>query len=109
MNLALKDGQNSIGRKQEGNDIILSDAKISKKHAIISKTDASEFQITDLKSSNGVKVNDSMIPPNIPFTLQDGDIITIGSVALTFYDDLKDFSEFDRQQSMVHILRIFRL
>jgi adenylate cyclase len=45
------------------------------------------FSIVDCNSSNGIKVNDSSLEPNVPHRLTPGDTVTIGSIVLTFHDD----------------------
>lgn len=44
------------------------------------------YFIRDRKSSNGVRVNDITIEPNVPYKIQDGDSVVIGSIELIFYD-----------------------
>ncbi|WP_277950279.1 BTAD domain-containing putative transcriptional regulator [Mycolicibacterium sp. P9-64] len=57
-----------------GNDIVLDDAEVSRHHAVLSDT-GTTFVITDLRSANGVYVQDCRIRGSVP--LSDGDRIRI--------------------------------
>jgi DNA-binding SARP family transcriptional activator len=69
-----------IGRRPE-NDIVLSDANVSRHHAVIVDT-GTTFIITDLRSANGVEVQHQRIRPTA--TLNDGDQIRICDHEFTF-------------------------
>jgi DNA-binding SARP family transcriptional activator len=69
-----------IGRHDD-NDIVLDDTEVSRHHAVIADTGTS-FVITDLRSTNGVKVQRRRIRPTA--VLDDGDHICIGSHEFTF-------------------------
>ncbi|TPX32988.1 hypothetical protein SmJEL517_g04037 [Synchytrium microbalum] len=84
VNFYLQKDESTIGRKED-NTIVLSDAKISKYHASIKKTDIAFF-IRDRNSSNGVRVNGTLLDPTKPTLLVHGDVINIGMCVLTFYD-----------------------
>jgi SARP family transcriptional regulator, regulator of embCAB operon len=68
-----------IGRSPD-NDIVLSDAKVSRHHAAIT-ADGKTFLITDLGSANGVRVSGKRIDPSAE--LRDGDRIRIGDLEFT--------------------------
>ncbi|MCE5290278.1 MAG: FHA domain-containing protein [Nocardiaceae bacterium] len=70
----LKEAATSIGRLPE-NDIVIDDAKISRRHAVIIDT-GSSFVITDLGSTNGVEVEGQKIRPSA--TLANGQRIRVG-------------------------------
>ncbi|MCB1215433.1 MAG: FHA domain-containing protein, partial [Deltaproteobacteria bacterium] len=73
-------GENtSIGRSPS-NDLVLKEAKISRQHATITYRDG-QYTIVDLKSSNGVLVNNKKVEE---VTLQDGDEIRMGSFKFQF-------------------------
>jgi DNA-binding SARP family transcriptional activator len=76
----LKAGATRIGRMAD-NDIVLNDAEISREHAVIIDTGTS-FVITDLRSVNGVRVQDQRLRPSA--TLTDGDHIHICGHDFTF-------------------------
>jgi DNA-binding SARP family transcriptional activator len=63
-----------IGRNPD-NDIVLSDAKVSRHHAVITD-DGETFSITDLGSANGVRVHGRRIDPSAE--LREGDRVRIG-------------------------------
>jgi adenylate cyclase len=67
----------SIGRT-EGNDVILNHPSVSRKHARLEPRD-SKWWIIDLKSTNGVKVNNNLVTEA---QVNAGDQIHIGSVPL---------------------------
>ena len=75
----------TIGRKDD-NDITLNCAKISKKHATITRTHG-QFYIEDLKSSNGVRVNNITISE--PTLLQHNDLIQMGTIT-GYYKERKN-------------------
>jgi SARP family transcriptional regulator, regulator of embCAB operon len=69
-----------IGRLAD-NDIVLDDANVSRHHAVVIDTGTS-FVITDLRSANGVDVQDERIRASA--TLADGDRIRICDHEFTF-------------------------
>lgn len=68
-----------IGRSSD-NDIVLSDVKVSRHHAVITGN-GTAFVITDLGSANGVRVRGQRIDPSAE--LFDGDRIRIGGQEFT--------------------------
>ena len=69
--------QTSIGRT-EGNDVILNHPSVSRKHARFENRDE-KWWIIDLKSTNGVKVNGTLVTEA---QVRAGDRIHVGSVQL---------------------------
>ncbi|WP_431969448.1 BTAD domain-containing putative transcriptional regulator [Nocardia sp. bgisy134] len=69
-----------IGRESD-NDIVLDDARVSRKHARILHRDDGIF-IRDRDSANGVYVNEVPIRADTP--LADGDVIRVGSTRLRY-------------------------
>ena len=82
MEWPLKHGINVIG-SSAASDVQLEGIEgVSRRHAeILVSNDA--CQITDLNSTNGLKVNGIKLAPNKPVTLQEGDIIHIARMQLT--------------------------
>jgi pSer/pThr/pTyr-binding forkhead associated (FHA) protein len=68
-----------LGRSREA-DIVLQDPNVSRRHAELRKDDGG-WQIVDLGSTNGIKVNGRRVD-NQP--LRPGDQVTIGVTDLTF-------------------------
>jgi SARP family transcriptional regulator, regulator of embCAB operon len=68
-----------IGRSPD-NDVVLSDAKVSRHHAVIT-ADGTVFSITDLGSANGVRVRGRRIDPSAE--VHHGDRIRIGDQEFT--------------------------
>jgi pSer/pThr/pTyr-binding forkhead associated (FHA) protein len=72
-------GDTTVGRLAEC-DITLDDPSVSRRHARISQ-DGSAWTITDLGSTNGVKVNGERV---VTADLRDGDRIELGNARLAF-------------------------
>ena len=53
---------------------------VSGRHASISSSPSGEWQVTDLGSTNGTKVNGTFIEPNIPVIIHVGDIISFANL-----------------------------
>jgi pSer/pThr/pTyr-binding forkhead associated (FHA) protein len=70
-----------IGR-EESCDVVLNYKRISRRHAVI-QFDGKAARIQDLASTNGTMLNDNLLTPE-PKRLQDGDVITISPVTITF-------------------------
>jgi pSer/pThr/pTyr-binding forkhead associated (FHA) protein len=72
-------GEISIGRSPDA-DVQIDDAKASRRHALVRLGEHSTVE--DLNSSNGTRVGDGRLPPNVPVELRTGMMITIGSTVL---------------------------
>jgi phage tail-like protein len=71
-----------IGR-QQGNDIVLDQSQVSRRHAAIRCTDT-KCEIVDLKSANGTHLNGKKLAPEVPSDLHQGDSVEIGSFKMDF-------------------------
>jgi phage tail-like protein len=71
-----------IGR-QAGNDLVLEDHQISRRHAALYCT-STECQLTDLGSANGTRLNGEKLSPTVPVILKPGDSLQIGSFNIEF-------------------------
>ncbi len=71
----------ALGR-QVGNDLVLDDQRISRRHALIICS-SEACALIDLDSSNGTYVNGERLPPNVRTPLESGAQIDIGSYRLT--------------------------
>ena len=69
-----------IGRSSDA-DIVLAAGEVSRHHAQI-LPDPDGWTVTDLGSTNGVRVNGH--PIGVPTRLEDGDVVELGSVELLF-------------------------
>lgn len=76
----LSEIENTIGRTDE-NFILLSDASISRNHALI-RRDGDHYYVSDLGSSNGTKLNNK--PIKAPTRLNDNDQVKFGNVCFIF-------------------------
>jgi pSer/pThr/pTyr-binding forkhead associated (FHA) protein len=69
-----------IGRSADA-DIVIAAHEVSRRHAQV-LPDRDGWTITDLGSTNGVRLNGR--PLGVPTRLQDGDVIEVGAVELIF-------------------------
>jgi hypothetical protein len=76
----------SIGRRSD-NDIVLADAKASRRHAVIVDT-GMKFVIFDTESANGIEVGGERVNGSAP--LSDGDFIRIGNSGFVFETHRRD-------------------
>ncbi len=67
----------SIGRSNE-NDIVLNDFSVSRRHALL-KREPEGWVVYDNQSTNGVKVNERLVPRSV---VNDGDQLSIGTFQL---------------------------
>jgi pSer/pThr/pTyr-binding forkhead associated (FHA) protein len=74
----LKAGINSFGRKPE-NDVQISDPYVSGKHGLIEVAEDGHF-VTDTGSTNGTKLGDATLVPNMRTRMQPDDMIRLGSL-----------------------------
>lgn len=70
-----------IGRSPS-NAIVLSDRKVSRRHAIVHRQNVDEFWLVDLGSGNGSYINELRV--SLPARLSDGDVMKLGDFALRF-------------------------
>jgi hypothetical protein len=82
---AVGPGGATIGRSREC-DIVLADSNVSRRHAELRPL-GDGWSITDLGSTNGVRVNGRDVRPNEPHALQTGDRIDVGTVDARFEVD----------------------
>jgi FhaA, N-terminal domain/FHA domain len=82
---AVGPGGATIGRSREC-DIVLSDSNVSRRHAELRPL-GDGWTVTDLGSTNGVRVNGRDVPPNEPQALQGGDRLDVGTVDARFEVD----------------------
>ena len=69
-----------IGRSDEA-DCVLPDPNISRRHAELRQTADGSWEIVDLNSTNGIKVNGRRMPSS---RLRDGDQVTLGTTTFRF-------------------------
>jgi uncharacterized RDD family membrane protein YckC len=75
----------SIGR-DPSNDVVLPDAMVSRRHAVIEYR-GSQYFLRDCNSSNGSLVNGDRISER---NLRDGDLVAIGTARLLFREEVED-------------------
>ena len=69
-----------LGRSREC-DCVLNDPNVSRRHAELRRGPTGDWQIEDLRSTNGVKVNDRQVDAS---RLAPGDVVVLGTVRFTF-------------------------
>lgn len=91
-----------MGRHPECH-VVLDSGAVSRQHAKIVR-DADRYLLEDLKSRNGTFVNGRLIGE--PTALQDGDVLRICELELSFHADLgpSNFSETQREGSSMGVL-----
>jgi len=70
----------ALGRSREC-DCVLSDPNVSRRHAELRRGSTGDWQIVDLGSTNGIKVNDRRVDRS---RLSPGDEVTLGTTRFTF-------------------------
>ncbi|MEY4007872.1 MAG: hypothetical protein RLZZ467_918 [Gemmatimonadota bacterium] len=71
----------AVGR-EGGNDLVLADASVSRRHALIEPAEGGARVLSDLRSSNGTFLNG--VPLARPVRLQDGDELVFGRSTARF-------------------------
>jgi pSer/pThr/pTyr-binding forkhead associated (FHA) protein len=69
---------NVIGRDSE-NEIVLDDAMVSRYHAMLF-AEPQGIVLVDLESTNGTLLNGTLVLPDVPMPIKDGDLIAVGRV-----------------------------
>ena len=75
------DGPRATIGRGKGCECVLRDPNVSRRHAELRRAESGDWQIVDLDSTNGVKVNDRRVSTS---RLSPGDEVTIGTTTFTF-------------------------
>ncbi len=70
----------TLGRSKEC-ECVIPDPNISRKHAQLRRNNSGDWQVVDLGSTNGIKVNDRRVDAS---RLSPGDEVTLGTTTFTF-------------------------
>ena len=70
-------GTLTMGRRAANDIAFPTDPYISGRHAQVS-FDGETLTLTDIGSTNGTAVNEERLTPNVPVTLEDGDLVQMG-------------------------------
>ena len=73
----------TVGRARN-NDIVLRSQSISKLHAALIQGEQDDWQIADMGSTNGTKLNDRRLNKNQQVDLRTGDIVSFASFSFRF-------------------------
>ncbi len=79
----------SFGRDKK-NDYPIEDPLLSRKHAVLAVSQDGTVTLEDLGSVNHTFVNEQSIEPNTPTEIDDGDLIRMGSLIITFRTRIDD-------------------
>jgi adenylate cyclase len=81
--LSLQDGNTwRIGRHEQS-DLVLVDDLVSRKHAIVQRTEHGDYYLIDLGSRNGSYLNGARV--TVPRILNHGDVVAIGESLMKFH------------------------
>jgi Protein of unknown function (DUF3662)/FHA domain len=75
------DGPSAVIGRGKGCECVLRDPNISRRHAELRRAESGDWQIVDLDSTNGVKVNGRRVSTS---RLRPGDEVTLGTTTFTF-------------------------
>lgn len=68
-----------VGRSPESATFVIADGNISRRHALLTLRDGN-VALEDLGSTNGTKVNDKALEPNVKCRLREGDKVSFGNL-----------------------------
>ena len=86
-------GRNFTVGRSENNDIVLPGGSSSNHHAVLKQSDAGDFVITDLDSTNKTRVNQSVIQTSI---LRDGDALMFGDIQAMYESEFTPAPKVDQ-------------
>jgi len=75
------DGPHATIGRSKSVECVLSDPNVSRRHAELRRADSGDWQIVDLGSTNGIKVNDRRVGST---RLHPGDRVTVGTTTFVF-------------------------
>ena len=73
----------TVGRTAN-NDVVIADSSVSKFHAVLTKDAAGAYQVKDVGSTTGTRVNDELLANDTYQVLKGGEEIAFGEVQVTF-------------------------
>jgi pSer/pThr/pTyr-binding forkhead associated (FHA) protein len=82
----LSEGANTFGRQASNKYVLRDDSYISGAHAVIEQENG-RYNLIDLNSTNGTRLNGRQIGPNQRELLSDGDEVIFGQTPLTFHSN----------------------
>ena len=84
--IRIKSGESlRIGRSHEGNDLIINNSKVSRRHCVITYNGAQRtYNVVDYSSNGVYLVGGKRLPRNMDVVLQEGTVLCIGSEETLF-------------------------
>jgi pSer/pThr/pTyr-binding forkhead associated (FHA) protein len=82
----LSEGSNTFGRQSTNKYVLSGDSYVSGAHAVIEQENG-RYNLIDLNSTNGTRLNGRQIGPNQRELLSDGDEVIFGQTPLTFHSN----------------------
>ena|SRR5688572_2416719 len=73
----------TVGRTAN-NDVVIADSSVSKFHAVLTRDATGAYQVKDVGSTTGTRINDDLLPGDTYQTLKGGEEIAFGEVQVTF-------------------------
>jgi hypothetical protein len=73
----------TVGRTGN-NDLAIPDLSVSKFHAVLTRDDSGGFQLKDVGSRTGTRVNDELLPVDRWRSLRGGEEVAFGDVQMTY-------------------------
>jgi len=64
-------------------DLVIEDPTVSRRHVLVQVE--GRVKITDLRSTAGTRINGAKLKPDVPCTIEPGDFLQVGKVALSFH------------------------
>jgi hypothetical protein len=99
--------ESAIGRLTE-NDVILSSARVSRRHAVVRKS-AEGVELVDVGSSNGTKLNGEALLARSPAALTPGDRVEMAEEVALYHESLADLWRDElRHRLLAGILKLRR-
>ena len=80
----LRDGVPLIVGRAPTCDLHVFDPTISRRHAELRRAESGDWEIADLGSTNGIKVNGRRVDPDRPQSIKPGDVIELGTSRAVF-------------------------
>ena len=75
--------ENTVGRSRRS-DVVLASPTVSRSHAAFLRDEKGRWCVYALTAKNGTELNGRTLEPHVRYTLENGDVISLGGVEVTF-------------------------